>query len=425
MYGHHGCRALSLFITHVLRPHTARTALQSAPPILVAELRCRILQGRLSPSGCRSVVTCQAVIRRRMEPESELLGVAEEGDASVTEGSAVIDLPDTKKAKKERLKRKKPKKTRKQKLKCSSSSINLLAELPFANAEVWKDLGFPTSEKSQRKKRKRKESEEDDEKKKKKTQTRPNYFVSIPITNPKITECIKSVQDLVVQKDHRLSRALVSVGSLHITLLVTYLGSEEEVSIAACAVAQMKPVLQDLLQGRALVLPFAGIGHFRNEVAFAQLAEGEHEQTLAEITEAVRKAFEEKGILCGDRKEFKPHLTFMKLSKAPRLRSQGVRKLDPGLYADFAEHRFGDETVSRLDLCSMLKKKGPDGYFHCETSVELGTERRRGAIKEALSTQTRTLLRRLDHIKELLSRPAIQARIRQELSGVSGPGAPH
>ncbi|MFT7802960.1 A-kinase anchor protein 7 [Arapaima gigas] len=324
MYGHHGCRALSLFITHVLRPHTARTALQSAPPILVAELRCRILQGRLSPSGCRSVVTCQAVIRRRMEPESELLGVAEEGDASVTEGSAVIDLPDTKKAKKERLKRKKPKKTRKQKLKCSSSSINLLAELPFANAEVWKDLGFPTSEKSQRKKRKRKESEEDDEKKKKKTQTRPNYFVSIPITNPKITECIKSVQDLVVQKDHRLSRALVSVGSLHITLLVTYLGSEEEVSIAACAVAQMKPVLQDLLQGRALVLPFAGIGHFRNEVAFAQLAEGEHEQTLAEITEAVRKAFEEKGILCGDRKEFKPHLTFMKLSKAPRLRSQSV-----------------------------------------------------------------------------------------------------
>lgn len=36
-------------------------------------------------------------------------------------------------------------------------------------------------------------------------------------------------------------------------------------------------------------------------------------------------------------------------------------------------HRFfGDQTVERLDLCSMLKKKQPDGYYYTETSLQMG-----------------------------------------------------
>ncbi|KAI1897469.1 hypothetical protein AGOR_G00083600 [Albula goreensis] len=281
---------------------------------------------------------------------------------------------------KEKSERRKPKKSklrgRKQKLKSSDCADNLLAELPFANAEIWKDLGFTTSEKNVKKKRKRGdsgrgESEEDGDKKKKK-KPRPNYFVSIPITNPKIRGGIQAVQNLVIQKDHRYSRALVPVGSLHITLLVTYLSNEEEVSTAMSVVAQMKHILPSLLQGRELALPFSGIGNFRNEVVFAELTDGEHVSMLTEIAEAVRKAFEEKGVSSGDSKAFKPHLTFMKLSRAPKLRSQGIKKIDPELYKSFAEHNFGLETVSRLDLCSMLKKKSPDGYYHCETSVTFG-----------------------------------------------------
>lgn len=33
---------------------------------------------------------------------------------------------------------------------------------------------------------------------------------------------------------------------------------------------------------------------------------------------------------------------------------------------------FGNQTVERLDLCSMLKKKQQDGYYHTETSLQLG-----------------------------------------------------
>ncbi|XP_041716641.1 A-kinase anchor protein 7 isoform X1 [Coregonus clupeaformis] len=272
--------------------------------------------------------------------------------------------------------KKKPKKPRgrKHKSKSSECSDNFMSELPFTSTAIWKDLGFTKPEAKLKIKRKRGasgrvESEEDADTKKKKETQRPNYFVSIPITNPKISEGVGVVQALVMQRDSRLTRALVPVGSLHITLLVTHLASQEEVNLAACAVAQMKAELQDLLRGRELILPFHGIGHFRNEVAFVELAQGEHLATLAQITGVVRKTFEEKGLSSGDGKAFKPHLTFMKLSKAPKLRSQGVKKLDPELYSDYAQHHFGDERVIRLDLCSMLKKKMPDGYYHQEASV--------------------------------------------------------
>lgn len=52
-----------------------------------------------------------------------------------------------------------------------------------------------------------------------------------------------------------------------------------------------------------------------------------------------------------------------------RVSSQGVKKLDPALFSDFESRVFGDECVCRVDLCSMLKKKTADGYYHREKSV--------------------------------------------------------
>lgn len=268
----------------------------------------------------------------------------------------------------------------KKKLKESECTDDLMAELPFAGTKVWKDLEFTTSE---RLKKKRKigesvESEEDADKKKKKKKKesqRPNYFVSIPITNPQIRAGVEAVQAGVIQRDPRLSRALIPTGSLHITLLVTHLGSQEQVDSAACALDHSRQCVVELLEGRELVLPFSGVSSFKNEVVFVQLTEGEHVNKLTEIAEAVRRTFVEQGIAVTDDKAFKPHLTFMKLSRAPKLRSQGIKKLDPELYAEFSQQQFGDETLSRIDLCSMLKKKTPDGYFHREKSISFGAKK--------------------------------------------------
>ncbi|XP_073893153.1 A-kinase anchoring protein 7 isoform X7 [Macaca fascicularis] len=47
----------------------------------------------------------------------------------------------------------------------------------------------------------------------------------------------------------------------------------------------------------------------------------------------------------------------------------GVKKIDPDLYEKFISHRFGEEILYRIDLCSMLKKKQSNGYYHCESSI--------------------------------------------------------
>ncbi|XP_039386074.1 A-kinase anchoring protein 7 isoform X1 [Mauremys reevesii] len=250
----------------------------------------------------------------------------------------------------------------------------LMAEIPLASTDTGYEFGttstFEICFKKRRKRTTRSKTEDDDQTKKKK-QYQPNYFISLPITNPKITRGIQAVQDTVVQKDHRLSQAMVRYGSLHVTLLVMHLSSEEEVGTAVGALLESKDAVEELLQGKHLDLSFQGIDDFRNEVVFVKFAASDHTAALTEISETMKKIFQEKGILAGENRAFKPHLTFMKLSKSPWLRKQ-VRKIDPHLYENFKSHYFGDETLYRLDLCSMLKKKQPNGYYHCESSITVG-----------------------------------------------------
>ncbi|KAM4633357.1 uncharacterized protein akap7 [Polymixia lowei] len=262
----------------------------------------------------------------------------------------------------------------------SDNSAILMSELPFALASsaAWKELGFHSPEPTQ-KKRKRKrgdgggrvDSEEDAEKKKKKENQRPNYFVSVPITNTQISSAVIDVQEAVLQQEPRLAKAMIPAPSLHITLLVTHLANQEQVDLAATVLAQAKSSLAELLGGQDMVLSFSGISHFRKEVVFVGLAPGQHRDTLESLAEALRRRFEEQGLLQGDCRGFEPHLTIMKLSRAPKLRSQGIKRVDPGLYSSFTDKFFGDLRVERLDLCSMLKKKQEDGYYHTESSLQL------------------------------------------------------
>ncbi|XP_066850380.1 A-kinase anchoring protein 7 isoform X2 [Anser cygnoides] len=337
----------------------------------------------------------------------------------------------------------------------SADSVDsLMAEMPFANTDIEDEFAMhATSEVNTEKKRKRTTGREilegSERKKKKKKQYQPNYFISIPITNPEITDGIRAVQDAIIQKDHRLSKAMVRCGSLHVTMLVMHLSGEEEIGIAVDALSDSKDFVEDLLKGKTVDLSFQGIDHFKNEVGFVKLTENDHTAILTEIagsrdlmvqfcilmkeflvyhfyntlkiswrsfknSETMKKIFQEKGILAGEGRAFKPHLTFMKLSKSTQLRKE-VKKIDSSLYEDFKSQYFGDEVLHRLDLCSMLKKKQPNGYYYCESSVFLGKNREADLVKEALHRETQALLSRLNQIKELLSSPEIRMKISKEL----------
>ncbi|TFK01743.1 protein PROCA1 [Platysternon megacephalum] len=346
-----------------------------APPAGWGERRAAAVAWVLG-SG-RSMAQCGGVAAPPPSPEEAQGSGAAAGDPPPRAGESLEhDGLENVQEKKIIPKKKKKKRTkiRKGSQTPPDSMDYLMAERPFASTDTGDEFGisstFEIYFKKRRKRTTRRKTEEDDQTKKKK-QDQPNYFISLPITNPKITGGIQAVQDIVVQKDHRLSQAMVRYGSLHVTLLVMHLSNEEEVGIAVGALSESKDAVEELLQGKRLDLSFQGIDDFRNEVVFVKFAVSDHTAALTEISETMKKIFQEKGILAGENRAFKPHLTFMKLSKSPGLRKQ-VKKIDPHLYENFKSHYFGDETLYGLDLCSMLKKKQPNGYYHCESSITIG-----------------------------------------------------
>ncbi|XP_034060200.1 A-kinase anchor protein 7-like isoform X2 [Gymnodraco acuticeps] len=340
--------------------------------------------------------------------------------------STVSDPAGPNEKKTKRKKRREKRKLINRHLKSAETSDNYMSELPFSltSPTTWKELGF-SGPASTQKKRKRKrgdigvrvDSEEDaDKKKKKKESVRPNFFISIPITNTQISSAVTQVQEAVLQQEPRLARTMIPVPTLHITLLVTHLASQEQVDLAATVLAEAEPSLAELLGGRDLVLPFSGIGHFRKEVVFVGLAPGQHRHTLDSLAELLQSRFEEQGLLQEGNRGFEPHLTMMKLSRAPKLRSQGMKRVDPALYSNYTNKFFGDQTVERVDLCSMLKKKQKDGYYHTETSLQLGGRRRSEPDEAELLRVSRRL------VEDAVNRALLQYK-QETLQNGGGPNA--
>ncbi|XP_045699767.1 A-kinase anchoring protein 7 isoform X5 [Phyllostomus hastatus] len=301
-----------------------------------------------------------------------------------------------------------------------ANTMDPLVDMPFATINIKDDCGItdaPQIDVEKGEENERISKDQIKKRKKKHKDYQPNYFLSIPITNKEITRGIKILQNAIIQQDKRLAKAMTGHGSFHITLLVMQLLNEDEVNIGIDALLELQPLIEEILQGRHLTLPFQGIDTFGNQVGFVKLAEGDHVNPLLEIAEAAKRTFQEKGILAGESRTFKPHLTFMKLSKVPWLRKMGVRKIDPKLYEKFISHRFGEEMVHCIDLCSMLKKKQSNGYYHCESSIVIGKRRIgiRDLIKEALHQERMVLKSKVKQIRELLLKPEIQAKIRREL----------
>ncbi|ERE84338.1 Protein kinase A anchor protein, nuclear localization signal domain containing protein [Cricetulus griseus] len=51
------------------------------------------------------------------------------------------------------------------------------------------------------------------------------------------------------------------------------------------ALLELKPFIEEILQGKHLTLPFQGIDTFQSQVGFVKLADGDHINTLTEIAE--------------------------------------------------------------------------------------------------------------------------------------------
>ncbi|XP_015413322.1 PREDICTED: A-kinase anchor protein 7 isoform gamma isoform X3 [Myotis davidii] len=200
-----------------------------------------------------------------------------------------------------------------------ANTMDSLVDMPLATIDIRDDCGITDVPQVNLERSEENEYKDQMKRKKKNKDYQPNYFLSIPITNKEVTKGIKILQNAVIQQDKRLAKAMTGDGSFHITLLVMKL-NDDEVNIGIDALLELKPFIEEILQGKHLILPFEGVDTFRNQVGFVKLAEGDHMNPLLEIAEAAKRTFQEKGISAGESRSFKPHLTFMKLSQVPWLR---------------------------------------------------------------------------------------------------------
>ncbi|XP_051878579.1 A-kinase anchor protein 7-like [Pristis pectinata] len=265
-----------------------------------------------------------------------------------------------------------------------SQTLEELAEFPFFETdikelfEVHDQVSGQRSHKTQPPKQKRKRTHEMGGKSLPAGEGRrkpPNYFVSIPVTNPKILDKIEDIQELVVTKEPKLLPAVVPVGRMHLTIIVAHLNTPAEVEKAVTALQQCKSKVDSILEGKPLTLLFKGIGQFNDQILFAKLSEEMNNKvisTLGAVAESVEILFRELGVNIEGSKAFKPHATFLKLSKAPILRRKGLRKICQSSTRNMKILFFGTEVFTRIDLCSMHKKNQPSGYYHCETSINVG-----------------------------------------------------
>ncbi|NWR91752.1 AKA7G protein, partial [Furnarius figulus] len=191
-----------------------------------------------------------------------------------------------------------------------------------------------------------------------------------------ILDRIEDLQQYILSKEPDLWRALLPIQTMHLTIIVAHLGTEEEVKKAVLALKQSKMKVKEILQGKNLNMTFHGIGQFNNQVFYLKMLE-EDQKILSRIAGAVEECFIEMNLNILGSKDFKPHLTFLKLSKASRLRRRDFRKICLDLYKEYEDSYFGMEVFSRIDLCAMRKKKQESGYYYCECSINVsssGTE---------------------------------------------------
>ncbi|XP_052776513.1 uncharacterized protein LOC128214209 [Mya arenaria] len=201
---------------------------------------------------------------------------------------------------------------------------------------------------------------------------RVNYFVAIPITNEKIKSPLQAIQDSMVTAEEQLKSAIVKVSTLHLTIMVLTLSTEEEMKSAREAMDKCWEKLRPWFSQGPLFFDMVGLGNFKNEVLFAKIKDDDQISKLQKIAEIVEDTFHQHEVVPGDDKAFKPHATIAKLSKMKGKGRKRLKKIDTSLYTEWLETDFGREEVTTLQLCSMTKPKDKQGYYHVEHAINFG-----------------------------------------------------
>ena len=204
--------------------------------------------------------------------------------------------------------------------------------------------------------------------------TFPNYLIAIQISNPKIQAAIQAVQEHVVAQNENFKKILNKPVTLHMTMFMAHLDTEDDFTRAYRALDLCQVKLRELYLDHLLHLDICGIGNFRNSVVFAKVKPGEQVEKLQEIADIVEECFLQQNLQSTLEAGFSPHITFMNMSKCYQLKKIGIKKIHEALYEDYIDAEFGHQTANTLQLLPMMKPKAESGYYPVEYSVQFGPD---------------------------------------------------
>lgn len=194
---------------------------------------------------------------------------------------------------------------------------------------------------------------------------RPNYFVAVQISNDEIRESLHKVQDRILLQEERLEKSMISLKTLHITLMVMYIGDPETNSRAKKALHNVYQEYDDDLSKNPLQLEFKGLSHFQNKVVYAKVSNEDASQRLSSLAQSVKEHFAAYSLFTTDTKDrFTPHLTVAKIDFKNKYK--GVNKINPLFYKDYVNEYFGSQTIESIQLLSMTNPKNEAGYYSGE-----------------------------------------------------------
>ncbi|GIX69182.1 hypothetical protein CEXT_636841 [Caerostris extrusa] len=143
---------------------------------------------------------------------------------------------------------------------------------------------------------------------------RPNYFVAVQVSDPEIHARVQKIQHHIVNKNKHLDDCMISIPTLHITLMVMNISDSEVHERALKALQNVYEEQNDIMCKNPLTLNFCGVENFGNRVLYAKLKKNDSFERLHCLAESVHKQFADLQIFSTDSRNFNPHLTIAKIN---------------------------------------------------------------------------------------------------------------
>ncbi|KAI8589194.1 kinase A anchor protein [Geranomyces variabilis] len=194
----------------------------------------------------------------------------------------------------------------------------------------------------------------------------PNHFLSMRLKGEELEKNFRAFYGQTAERYPKLRPFLIDPATMHLTMFVMHLPNDR-VERAGELLKSAKPLLDSHFQSRAPDIHLTGASTFGNRVVYATPSPLRDLEILNNLQKELQIRFRDDGInLVGNRPQWTPHCTLMKIRPAPGNAGGSIPAKSWSGYKDFV---WGSASIAGIDLCSMRDEKEADGYDRCVAHV--------------------------------------------------------